>query len=454
MAQPLLRVPGFAIYLIARFLVGLTLRALVLSVSFHVYELTNDPIALGYVGLAMFLPVVGFGLVAGDLLDRLNRATVLIASSVLGGACAIGLLFVALDGTTAIWPFYVLISLFGISFTFARPAMPSLVPQLVGSAQLTRGIAMASSTSQMATVLGPPIAGALLIAGPELAYAVTAMFSFVAAVFWFVLKPYASDVPAQTGQSMRSRIAEGLRIVFRTPLILGCMSLDLFAMLLGSVVALLPIFARDILMVGPFGLGLLRAAPAVGATLMAIVLSRFAAPRPAGPIMLGSVACFGVAMVVFGLSRSLALSLVALAISGGFDPTSIPGGQEFDIVLEFIAKVSGQPVEGPFGTWTANGVVGPSFSQSLYTYVNIWAWWHSPDATNVHPSLRSPGAAIQAWTVLSETEPPPLFGADYWLGSVWLYRNATVPEPQSALMMLIILVMVSQRVAIRRINER
>ena len=146
--------------------------------------------------------------------------------------------------------------------------------------------------------------------------------------------------------------------------------------------------------------------------------------------------------------------VIQLAISGGFDPTSIPGGQEFDIVLEFIAKVSGQPVEGTFGTWIANGVVGPSFSQSLYTYVNIWAWWHSPDATNVHPSLRSPGAAIQAWTVLSETEPPPLFGADYWLGSVWLYRNATVPEPQSALMMLIILVMVSQRVAIRRINER
>ena len=396
MAQPLLRVPGFAIYLIARFLVGLTLRALVLSVSFHVYELTNDPIALGYVGLAMFLPVVGFGLVAGDLLDRLNRATVLIASSVLGGACAIGLLFVALDGTTAIWPFYVLISLFGISFTFARPAMPSLVPQLVGSAQLTRGIAMASSTSQMATVLGPPIAGALLIAGPELAYVVTAIFSFVAAVFWFVLKPYASDVPAQTGQSMRSRIAEGLRIVFRTPLILGCMSLDLFAMLLGSVVALLPIFARDILMVGPFGLGLLRAAPAVGATLMAIVLSRFAAPRPAGAIMLGSVACFGVAMVVFGLSRSLVLSLAALAISGSFDMLSnVLRNTAVQLLAPNVIRgrvnavnqlfISGSNELGDFRAGISAGLLGtvPAVmvgAVGTMAVAGLWAW--------IFPSLR------------------------------------------------------------------
>jgi hypothetical protein len=182
---------------------------------------------------------------------------------------------------------------------------------------------MASSTSQMATMLGPPVAGALLIAGPEAAYTASAIFSFVAAVFWLTLRPQAGrNIPARGEQSMLRRIGEGLGIVFRTPLLLGCMSLDLFAMLLGSVVALLPIFARDILMVGPFGLGLLRAAPAVGATLMAIVLSRFAAPRPAGPIMLGSVACFGVAIVVFGLSQSLTLSLVALAFSGSFDMLS------------------------------------------------------------------------------------------------------------------------------------
>jgi MFS family permease len=323
LAQPLLRVPGFALYLTARFMVGLILRALVLTVGFHIYELTNDPIALGYVGLAMFLPVVGLGLVAGDLLDRQNRATVLTVSSLLGGASALGLLAVSLSGTEAIWPFYALIALFGISFTFSRPAMPAMVPQLVGSKLISNGIAMASSTSQLATMLGPPIAGALLIAGPSAAYAVTAAISFVAAAIWFILRPHAgSDGPGEDGQSMRSRIAEGLRIVFRTPLILGCMSLDLFAMLLGSVVALLPIFARDILMVGPFELGLLRAAPAVGATLMAIALSRFMAPRPAGTIMLGSVACFGVSIVVFGLSQSLTLSLIALAFSGSFDMLS------------------------------------------------------------------------------------------------------------------------------------
>jgi MFS family permease len=323
LAQSLLRTPGFAIYLVCRFLLGLILRAQVLAVGYHIYELTNDPIAIGYVGLAMFLPVVGFGLVAGDIADRVNRAVLLSISSFFGAASSIGLLAITISDTAAVWPFYALITLFGTALAFSRPAAPSLVPQLVGSAQLSNAIAMSNGTSQMATIVGPAVAGALLIFGPATVYSTTALISVIAGAFWLLLKPYAENrEPAQREQSMLARISDGIRIVLHRPQILGAMSLDLFAVLLGSVVALLPVFARDILMVGPFELGLLRAAPAVGAATMAVFLARMVAPRPAGAMMFGGVAVFGVAVLVFGLSRSLPLSLLALCVSGAADMMS------------------------------------------------------------------------------------------------------------------------------------
>ncbi len=317
MAHPLLRVPGFAIYLFSRFMHGLILRGLAVAVGYHIYELTSDPVALGYVGLAMFVPVVTLGLVAGDIADRMNRAVMLTISSAAAALSCAGLFLVTILGVTSPMPFYALTTLFGMSLAFARPAMPSLVPQLVGPEQTPAGIALASAIAQSATVLGPPAIGAVLIAGPAAAYAVMTGIATLTAFCWPFLIPYARVEAVQAGgPQIFKRIAAGFGIVWRRKLILGAMSLDLFAVLLGSVMALLPVFARDILMVGPLGLGLLRAAPAVGAVLMAVLLARMATPRPAGHIILFGAGVFGVSIIVFGLSESFILSLVALFVSG------------------------------------------------------------------------------------------------------------------------------------------
>lgn len=323
MAQPLLRIPGFTIYLTGRFLLGLINRAQVIAVGYHIYEITDDPIALGYVGLSMFLPVVGFGLFAGDIADRVNRALVLTVAMCFVATSSAALFALAVNDVRVAWPFYACIALFGTALSFARPAMPAFIAQIVPPGQLSNAIALSSGISQMASVIGPAAVGALLVAGPAVAYATLMTIAILAAIMWARLRSYAAgQVTKRDGESTLTRIAAGVRIVMRTPLILGVMTLDLFAVFLGSVVALLPVFARDILMVGPAGLGLLRAAPAVGGALMAVVLARITIRSRAGPIMLAGVGVFGVAILVFGLSRSLTLSLLALSVSGAADMLS------------------------------------------------------------------------------------------------------------------------------------
>jgi len=323
LAQPLFRIPGFTIYLSGRFLLGLINRAQVIAVGYHIYEITNNPIALGYVGISMFLPMVGFGLFAGDIADRVNRAIVLAVAMVFVTISSAGLLALAIDDVRIAWPFYACTALFGTALSFARPAMPAFIAQIVPPGQLSNAIALSSGTSQMASVIGPAAIGALLIAGPAVAYATLMTIATIAAIMWMRLRSYAAgQVNQRSSETTMTRIAAGVRIVLSTPLILGVMTLDLFAVFLGSVVALLPVFARDILLIGPAGLGLLRAAPAVGGAMMAVVLARITIRSHAGPIMLGAVGVFGIAILVFGLSRNLSLSLLALAISGAADMLS------------------------------------------------------------------------------------------------------------------------------------
>jgi MFS family permease len=323
LAQPLFHIPGFTIYLSGRFLLGLTNRAQVIAVGYHIYEITDDPIALGYVGLSMFLPMVGFGLFAGEVADRVNRAIVLTVAMGFVAISSAGLFVLAINDVRVAWPFYAFVALFGTALSFARPAMPAFIAQIVPPAQLSNAIALSSGTSQMASVIGPAAIGTLLLAGPSVAYAMLTMIGTVAAIMWMRLKSYAAgQVTKPASEPTLTRIAAGVRIVMRTPLILGVMTLDLVAVFLGSVVALLPVFARDILMIGPAGLGLLRAAPAVGGALMAVALARITIRSHAGPIMLAGVGAFGAAIMVFGLSRSLALSLFALVVSGAADMLS------------------------------------------------------------------------------------------------------------------------------------
>lgn len=323
MAHPLFRIPGFTIYLSGRFLFGLINRAQVIAVGYHVYEITNDPIALGYVSLSIFLPMVGFALFAGDVVDRVNRADVLTVAMAFMAMSSAGLLALAINQVSVAWPFYAFVALFGTAQSFARPAMPAFIAQIVPPAELSNAIALSSGTSQTASVIGPAAIGALLIAGPAAAYASLMAIALLAMFMWLRLRSYAADkVAAPGGGSTLKRIAAGVKIVLHTRLILGVMTLDLFGIFFGSVVALLPVFARDILVIGPAGLGLLRAAPAVGGALMAVFLARVTIRNHVGPIMLSGIAAFGIATLVFGLSRSLALSLCALVVSGAADMLS------------------------------------------------------------------------------------------------------------------------------------
>jgi MFS family permease len=396
-AHPLLRVPGFAIYLFSRFMQGLILRGLAVAVGYHIYELTGDPVALGYVGLAMFVPVITLGLVAGDIADRMNRAVMLIISSAAAALSCAGLFVITILGVTAPMPFYLLTALFGMSLAFARPAMPSLVPQLVGPEQTPNGIALASAIAQSATILGPPVIGAVLIFGPAAAYAVMTGIAALTAFCWTFLIPYARiGIGASLGQPIIKRIAAGFGIVWRNKLILGAMSLDLFAVLLGSVIALLPVFARDILMVGPFCLGLLPAAPAVGAVLMAVVFARIETPRPAGTFIFGGAALFGISIVVFGLSTSFILSLAALFVSGVADMISnilrnsavqLSATNEMRGRVNSVNQVfiSGANELGDFRAGVSAGLIGAVPAALLggactIVIAGLWAW--------LFPSLR------------------------------------------------------------------
>jgi len=320
----LLKDPLFRAYLAGRLLSQLVTRMQAVVVGWHIYEISADPVALGYVGLAMFVPMVLFGLLIGDWADRVSRSLLMTLSSVILALATGGFLLMALSGVDQVAPYIALTAVFGTGAAVQRVALPALLPQILGPTRLAGGVAWASSAGQFAIIVGPAIAGLLLILGLEASYGATTLLALASGLLWWRLQiPPATESGVAAGDSMVERVVEGIRFVWRRPLILGAISLDLFAVLLGGVVALLPVYAKDILASGPLGLGLLRAAPAVGAVLMAMTLARFPLKRRAGPLFLGAVALHGIATLVFGLSTSLSLSCLALAIAGSADMVSV-----------------------------------------------------------------------------------------------------------------------------------
>ncbi len=320
-----LKDPLFRAYLFGRLSSQLVTRMQAVVVGWHIYEFSNDAIALGYVGLAMFIPMVLFGLIIGDWADRVSRSLLLTLSSLILTGASLGFLALALMEVVHVWPYIALTSVFGVGAAFNRVALPALLPQILGPERLAGGVAWASSAGQFATIVGPAIAGLLLLMGQDAAYAATTLLSLSAAFVWWRMQIPPAVAPSldSHGISMLERVIEGIQFVWRKPLILGSILLDLFAVLLGGVVALLPIYAKDILHAGPLGLGLLRGAPAVGAVLVALALARYPLQRKAGPIFILSVGLHGLATLVFGLSETIVLSCIALAIAGGADMVSV-----------------------------------------------------------------------------------------------------------------------------------
>jgi MFS family permease len=324
--RELLRNRRYALYLLSRVSLIIATQMLSVAVGWQVYEITGQALALGFSGLALFLPGFVLALPGGHVADRVDRRRILLFCHLGVTAGAIALALLARAGVRSLLPIYGVLALLGTIRAFSAPAGQALMPNLVGRENIERAIALGSSSWQLAMIAGPSIGGVIYAATKQASavYTVCAAMAFVAffAVFAIGHVPPSADAKKKEPATLDTLLA-GIRYVRSNKPILGAISLDLFAVLLGGAVALLPIFARDLLKVGPWGLGVLRSAPAIGAATVAIILANFPIARRAGRTMFACVFVFGVATIVFGLSKSFALSLVALLVLGAADMVSV-----------------------------------------------------------------------------------------------------------------------------------
>ncbi len=295
------------------------------AVGWQVYAIHHDPLDLGLIGLAEFVPLLLFALPAGQLADRFPRKLVFAASIVLAAAVTALLLVVTLAGATSLWPFLALAGATGAASALGSPAGRALPPELVPSEMLASAMALRSTGVQAAVIAGPATGGLLFALRPELVYAAAVALLAVGLAATLALPRRVLVVAATTPRPLAglAGVLDGIRFIRRTPVLLGAIALDLFAVLFGGAVALLPLFARDVLHVGPVGLGVLRSAPAAGAVAAGVLLTHRPLRGNVGRMLLVVVAGFGASMIVFGLSRSFVLSLAALAASGFTDMVSM-----------------------------------------------------------------------------------------------------------------------------------
>ena len=324
--QQLIRLPSYMRLWFARLSGTMGSQMLMVAVGWQMYELTSSAWDLGLVGLFQFVPALLLTLVAGHVADRLHRGRIIACCFALQTLIAV-LLIAASVGWGAAGPWVSrelllgLSVLLGVARAFQMPAQQALTPMLVPPAMLPRAIAFSSGGNQTAVVAGPALGGLIFVAGATAVYMACAVLFCTASVLISLVR-YRHDPVPRKPVTLRTLLA-GAEFVWHHKALLGAVSLDLFAVLLGGATALLPMFAKDILHVGPWGLGLLRSAPALGAVLTAVVLTRWPLTRRVGHTMLAAVALYGVCMLVFGMSSHFVLSLAALAVSGGADMVSM-----------------------------------------------------------------------------------------------------------------------------------
>jgi MFS family permease len=315
--------PDFTLYQLARFLIVAGLEMQSVAVGWQIYEITHRPLDLGLVGLAQFSPCILLFLATGHAADTLNRRKLLMACYAGFGVCSTLLLIYALSGYHKVLPMYGIVVLLGVVRSFNNPASRSLLPQIVPEEHLQNAIAWNSSVNQGGTILGPSLGGLIYAVanGPAAVYA-TSMLAAAAAAFLMSQVKLRARARSKEPVSLKSVLA-GLHYIMEKKIILGSISLDLFAVLLGGAIALLPVFAAEVLRTGPWGLGLLRASPAIGAGSMALLLAHRPFRSRAGVTMLWCVGGFGAFTVLFGISRSLVLSMIALMLVGSMDMVSV-----------------------------------------------------------------------------------------------------------------------------------
>jgi MFS family permease len=293
------------------------------AIGWQVYDLTHRPLDLGLVGLAQFAPAILLSLFAGQTADRFDRRGIVRICQLAQGACSLLLFLETRDTRPSISAIYALLVLVGVARAFSAPASQALLPHLVPAEDFANAVTWAHSVRQVASMVGPALGGVIYSAaqGAGLVYATCT--GLYAIAFLMMTLVAARTGRLETQAPTWATLLAGVRYVWREKVVLGCISLDLFAVLLGGAVALLPVYARDILHVGPHGLGLLRSAPAIGAAVMGGYLAYHPLRRKVGQTMFAAVAIFGLATIVFGISTSFALSLAALFVTGAADMVSV-----------------------------------------------------------------------------------------------------------------------------------
>jgi MFS family permease len=311
----------FALFWSARVMSSVAFQMMSVAIGWQIYSITHSAFALGLVGLAQFLPMFVLTLVVGHVADRYDRRTIAFVCQAIQGVAALTLCFATWRGQTDQGLIYLIAAIAGSARAFESPSMAALLPNLIPRAQLQYATAWSTSANQTAQILGPALGGLLYGLGALTVYGAVSVAFIGAAVLLSAIR-IEQVVRMRTPLTFES-LFSGVAFIRRKPVILGALSLDLFAVLLGGATALLPVFARDILHAGPWALGVLRAAPAVGALAGSIYLAHFPLRRRAGTALFGGVIAFGVATIVFGLSRNLYVSLIALATLGASDVISV-----------------------------------------------------------------------------------------------------------------------------------
>lgn len=317
-----LRLPDCRHYLAGSFAASMGLQMQTVAVGWDLYERTGDPLALGLIGLVQIVPVVALTLPAGHLADQADRRRILLTANLLLCLCSLGLALISW-WSGPVWLVYAALFAIGVVRAFQGPVRSAFLPQIVPKERFSNAITWSSSSFQFASVCGPAIAGLLiaLFKSATLVYLLDAMtmLLFFSMVLSIRRPPF---VPSGKNATFAS-LAAGGRFVWNTKIVLAAITLDMFAVLLGGAVALLPIYAKDILGVGPSGFGWMRAAPAVGALTMSLVIAHRPPMQKAGKALLWAVAGFGVATIIFGVSRLFWLSLLMLFFTGVFDNISV-----------------------------------------------------------------------------------------------------------------------------------
>jgi MFS family permease len=317
----LLRHSSFVMFWCARTSTNGAFQMLAVAVGWQLYDLTDNPLDLGIVGLVQFVPLVSLSVFVGQVADRCDRRVVIAVTQVAKTLAAIALALGSLGGWLTRDLIFVIMFLIGIARAFEMPTIHAILPDIVPQSVLPRAIAAAASAQQTAIITGPAIGGLLYLLGPATVYfCCTAIFMAAAVLVSLVHTVHARRERAP--MTLASLFA-GFSYIRGRQVLFGVISLDLFAVMLGGVTALLPVFARDVLGTGPWGLGLLRSAPAIGALVTSVVLAHHTITRRAGTYLFASVAAYGLAIALFGLSHWLVLSMMALAAYGAADSISV-----------------------------------------------------------------------------------------------------------------------------------